>query len=286
MTNGLIPKPKMYIKLLGGKIMKKHVSLFLALALISVLLISSFGVINAATVLKVGASPVPHVAILESVKPILAKQGITLKIIEFQDYVQPNLALAEGELDANFFQHLPYLNQFCKDRKLDLTSIAQVHVEPIGVYSKKIKSLKDLKDKSIVAIPNDPTNEGRALLLLQQAKLIELRKEAGLTATDLDIVKNPKNLQFKALEAAQLPRVLADVDIAVINTNYALTINLVPTKDALFIEGKESPYANILVVRTKDKTNPALVKLAKALNSPTVKAFILKTYKGSIVPAF
>lgn len=266
--------------------MKKHISVLLVIALLGILLIGSLSTLNAATVLKVGASPTPHVPILEAVKPLLAKEGITLKIIEFQDYVQPNLALAEGELDANFFQHLPYLNQFCKDRKLDLTAIAKVHVEPIGVYSKKIKSLKQLKEKSIVAIPNDPTNGGRALLLLQQAKLIELRKGAGLAATELDIVKNPKKLQFKALEAAQLPRVLADVDIAVINTNYALTINLVPTKDALFIEGRESPYANILVVRTKDKNNPALLKLAKALNSKTVKNFILKTYKGSIVPAF
>lgn len=266
--------------------MKKHVLSILTVTLILITLFGSLGVINAATVLKVGASPVPHVAILESIKPELAKEGITLKIIEFQDYVQPNLALAEGELDANFFQHIPYLNQFCKDRKLDLTYIAKVHIEPIGVYSKKIKALKELKDKSIVAIPNDPTNGGRALLLLQQAKLIELKKDAGLSATELDIAKNPKNLQFKALEAAQLPRVLADVDIAVINTNYALTINLVPTKDALFIEGSESPYANILAIRAKDKNNPALLKLAKALNSKTVKDFILKEYKGSIVPAF
>lgn len=257
-----------------------------SLVLISIVSLSSFGFINAAAVLKVGASPTPHVGILESIEPQLAKEGITLKIIEFQDYVQPNLALAEGELDANFFQHIPYLNQFSKDRKLDLTYIAKVHIEPIGVYSKKIKSLKELKDKAIVAIPNDPTNGGRALLLLQQAKLIELRQDAGLSATELDIAKNPKGLQFKALEAAQLPRVLDDVDIAVINTNYALTINLVPTKDALFIEGSESPYANILAVRAKDKTNPSLLKLAQALNSQTVKDYLIKTYKGSIVPAF
>ncbi|HEY8465121.1 MAG TPA: MetQ/NlpA family ABC transporter substrate-binding protein [Bacillota bacterium] len=266
--------------------MKKHLSLLLGALLIAAILTSGFSVSNAATVLKVGASPTPHVGILESIKPQLAKAGITLKIIEFQDYVQPNLALAEGELDANFFQHIPYLEQFCKDRKLDLTYIAKVHIEPIGIYSKKIKSLKNLKNEAIVAIPNDPTNGGRALLLLQQAKLIELRKGAGLTATDLDIVKNPKKLQIKALEAAQLPRVLADVDIAVINTNYALTINLIPARDALFIEGRESPYANVLAVRTKDKNKPALQKLAKALNSKTVKDYLLKTYQGSIVPAF
>jgi D-methionine transport system substrate-binding protein len=266
--------------------MNKRVSSILIIALIGIALISGFGAINAATVLKVGASPTPHVGILEAVQPQLAKEGITLKIIEFQDYVQPNLALAEGELDANFFQHIPYLEQFCKDRKLDLTYIAKVHIEPIGIYSKKIKSLKKLKSRAIVAIPNDPTNGGRALLLLQQAKLIKLRKGAGLAATELDVVKNPKNLQFKALEAAQLPRVLADVDLAVINTNYALTINLVPTKDALFIEGRESPYANVLAVRTKDKNKAALLKLAKALNSKTVKDYLVKTFKGSIVPAF
>lgn len=266
--------------------MRKQLSLIITAVLIGILLLSGLNGINAATILKVGASPTPHVPILEAITNQLTQQGITLKIIEFQDYIQPNLALAEGELDANFFQHVPYLDQFCKDRKLDLTYIAKVHIEPIGVYSKKIKSLNDLKEKSVVAIPNDPTNGGRALLLLQQAKLIELHKDAGLSATELDIVKNPKKLQVKALEAAQLPRVLADVDIAVINTNYALTINLVPTKDALFIEGSESPYANILAVRTKDKNNPALLKLANALNSQTVKDFIMKEYKGSIVPAF
>lgn len=265
--------------------MKKHFSISLIFVLVSIL-ISNFGFVNAATILKIGASPTPHAQILELIKPQLAKEGITLQIIQFQDYVQPNLALAEGQLDANYFQHIPYLNQFSKERKLDLTYIAKIHIEPIGVYSKKINSLNDLKNKAIVAIPNDPTNGGRALLLLQRAKLIELRKEAGLSATELDIVQNPKGLQFKALEAAQLPRVLTDVDIAVINTNYALSANLVPTKDALFIENSESPYVNILAVRTGDKNNPALLKLAKALNSDLVKEYIEKTYKGSIVPAF
>ncbi len=264
---------------------KKFTSLFV-LALAVLVLAGSFALVSAATVLKVGASPTPHAQILEQIKPLLAKEGITLQIIEFQDYVQPNIALAQGELDANYFQHIPYLTQFCKDHNLDLTYIAKVHIEPLGVYSSKIKSLNQLKDKAIVAIPNDPTNGGRALLLLQRAKLIELRKDAGLSATELDVAKNPKNLQFKALEAAQLPRALADVDIAVINTNYALSAKLVPTKDALFIENSESPYANVLAVRTKDKNDPALQKLAKALTSPTVKNYIEKTYQGSIVPTF
>ncbi|HHV62535.1 MAG TPA: MetQ/NlpA family ABC transporter substrate-binding protein [Firmicutes bacterium] len=240
----------------------------------------------ASTVLKVGASPTPHAQILELIKPILAKEGITLQIIEFQDYVQPNLALAEGELDANYFQHIPYLEQFCRDHNLDLTYIAKVHIEPMGIYSRKIKSLKQLRNRAVVAIPNDPTNGGRALLLLQRAGLIELREGAGLSATELDIAKNPKGLQIRPLEAAQLPRALADVDIAVINTNYALPAKLVPTRDALFMEDSESPYVNVLAVRTRDKNNPALQKLARALTSNTVKDYILKNYKGDIVPAF
>ena len=264
--------------------MKKHILVILSLVLLVGILAAGQG--SAATVLKVGASPTPHAQILELIKPQLEKEGITLQIVEFQDYVQPNLALAEGELDANYFQHVPYLNQFAKDHNLDLTYIAKVHIEPMGVYSRKIKSLKELSDKAIVAIPNDPTNGGRALLLLQQAKLITLRKDAGLTATELDIAKNPKHLQIKPLEAAELPRALEDVDAAVINTNYALLAKLVPTKDALVMEGSQSPYANILAVRTKDKNNPALKKLAKALTSKVVKDYLLETYKGSIVPAF
>lgn len=238
------------------------------------------------TVLKVGASPTPHAEILAEIKPLLAQDGIELEIIEFQDYVQPNLALAEGELDANFFQHVPYLEQFAQDHRLAITYIAKVHIEPMGVYSRKIKSLSELRDRAVIAIPNDPTNCGRALLLLEQAKLIELKKGVGLTATELDIAKNPKNLQVKPLEAAQLPRVLDEVDLAVINTNYALPAQLVPTRDALFIEGSESPYANILAVREEDKDDPALQKLAQALNSDVVKAYLLENYQGDIVPAF
>ncbi len=266
--------------------MKKRWLLVLSLVLLVGLLGLSSLFSAAAKVLKVGASPTPHAGILEVVKPLLAQEGIELQIIEFQDYVQPNLALAEGELDANFFQHIPYLEQFAKDHRLALTYIAKVHIEPMGAYSKKIKSLAELKDRSVIAVPNDPTNCGRALLLLEQAGLIELRKDAGLTATELDIAKNPKRLQIKPLEAAQLPRVLSEVDLAVINTNYALPAQLVPTRDALIIEGSESPYANVLAVREKDKNDPALQKLAKALNSSVVKEYLLKNYQGDIVPAF
>jgi D-methionine transport system substrate-binding protein len=264
--------------------MKKKNLLLVLLLLVG--LIGNQALISASTTLKVGASPTPHAAILEEIKPLLAKEGIDLKIIEFQDYVQPNLALAEGELDANFFQHIPYLEQFSKDHRLSLTYIAKVHIEPMGIYSKKIKSLAEIQKKAVVAVPNDPTNCGRALLLLERAKLIELRKGAGLSATELDIVKNPKSLQVKPLEAAQLPRILADVDLAVINTNYALPAKLVPTKDALFIEGSESPYANVLAVKEQDKNNPALQKLAKALNSDLIREYLQKNYQGDIVPAF
>lgn len=236
--------------------------------------------------LKVGATPVPHAEILEQVKPILAAKGISLEIIEFTDYVTPNLALADGDIDANFFQHIPYLEQFARDRRLDITYIAKVHIEPMGAYSKKIKNIKDLRDKARVGIPNDPTNGGRALLLLQRAGLITLDKNAGITATKFDITTNPKNLQIVELEAAQLPRSLDDLDLAVINSNFALEAKLVPTRDALFIEDSHSPYVNVLAVRTGDKNNPALKELARALTSQQVAAFINKTYPGSVVPAF
>lgn len=240
----------------------------------------------ARTVLKVGATAVPHAEILNFVKPLLATEGIDLQIIEFQDYVQPNLALADGELDANYFQHIPYLETFSKDHHLDLTYIAKIHIEPMGVYSRKIKDLKQLRDGAQIGIPNDPTNGGRALLLLQAAGLIKLRAGAGISATPFDIASNPKHLVIRELEAAQLPRALPDLDAAVINTNYALQAGLVPTKDALVIENAQSPYVNVLAVRTRDKNNPALLKLAAALQRPEVRQFILEKYKGAVVPVF
>lgn len=235
--------------------------------------------------LKVGVSPVPHAEILNVVKPLLEKDGIELEIIEFTDYIQPNLQLAEKDLDANYFQHIPYLEDFSKEHNLDLTYIAKVHIEPMGIYSKKIKDLKELKNGAAVAIPNDPTNGGRALLLLQSADLIKLKDDAGISATVADIVENPKKLKIEELEAATLPRVLEDFDAAVINTNYALEAKLVPTKDALYIESSDSPYVNVLAVR-KDDNRPELQKLAEALNSPEVKNFIEEQYKGAVVPAF
>lgn len=256
----------------------------LAIAVLLVAMVSP--VAGAATTIKVGASPVPHAEILKVVQPILAKEGIDLRIIEFTDYVRPNLALADGELDANFFQHVPYLEAFAADRRLNLTWTVKVHVEPMGVYSRKVKNLSALRQGAIVSIPNDPTNGGRALLLLQRAGLIKLKAGAGLQATVFDVVENPKKLSFRELEAAQLPRALPDVDAAVINTNFALEGGLEPLKDAIFIEDAESPYANVLAVRSADKGNAAIAKLGKALQSAAVKEFINKQYKGAVVPAF
>ena len=228
------------------------------------------------TVLKVGATAVPHAEILDQIKPELAKEGVDLQIIEFNDYVQPNLALNDGELDANFFQHQPYLD----------VSAGGVHIEPMGIYSKKVKALDELKDGALVAIPNDPTNGGRALILMAKAGIITLKDNNDIKATVQDVVANPKNIQFQEVEAAQLPRVLDDVDAAVINTNYAMQAGFVPASDALIIEDSTSPYVNIVAVREGDQEKPAIQKLMKALKSEAVKKFIEEKYKGAVVPAF
>lgn len=237
-------------------------------------------------VLKIGATPVPHAEILDFIKPLLEKENIILEIIEFQDYVQPNTALADKELDANFFQHKPYLDNFIKERSLDLVSAANVHVEPLGLYSKTVRNISELKEGSTIAIPNDATNAARALLLLQSNGLIKLRDGVGIEATEKDIAENPKNIKIQPAEAAQLPRILEDVEAAVINTNFALPANLNPTKDALIIEGKDSPYANIVVVRGGDENRPEIQKLVEVLNSDDVKKFLEEKYEGAIVPAF
>ncbi|MGE7614900.1 MetQ/NlpA family ABC transporter substrate-binding protein [Paenibacillus sp. NPDC101420] len=236
--------------------------------------------------LVVGASPVPHAEILKAIAPLLEAQGITLEIKEFTDYVQPNVQLSEKTLDANFFQHQPYLDDQNQKNGSDLVSVTAVHVEPFGAYSKKIKSIDELADGAKVAIPNDATNGGRALILLAKNGLISLKDDTNITSTQADITENKKNLKIIELDAAMLGRQLDEVDLALINTNYALEANLVPTKDALFIEGTDSPYANILVARPDNKDSDAIKKLAAALNSPEAKAFIEEQYKGSIIPAF
>ena len=236
--------------------------------------------------LSVAASPVPHAEILEFVKPALAKEGVNLKVKVFTDYIQPNVQVAEKRLDANFFQHQPYLDEFNKAKGTHLVSVAAVHLEPLGAYSSKYKKLDELKDGSTVVIPNDATNGGRALLLLDKAGLIKLNDSTNILSTVKDITANPKNLKFRELEAATIPRVLTQVDLALINTNYALEAKLNPEKDALVIEGSDSPYVNILVARPDDKESADMQKLVAALHTPEVKAFILEKYKGAIVPAF
>ncbi len=236
--------------------------------------------------LKVGATSVPHAEILEFVKPTLAKQGITLEIVEYNDYVQPNLQLADGELDANYFQHVPYLEDFCASRKLDLVWVAKIHIEPMGIYSNRVKSLSELKDGDKIGIPNDATNGGRALALLEKAGLIKLKEGLGVKATVQDIVENPRNFRIVEIEAPMLPRVLPDLTVAVINGNFAIQAGLQPTKDALFLESGDSPFANVLVVRKGDEKRKDIQELAKALQSHDVRKFIEEKYKGAVIPAF
>ncbi len=268
----------------------KKLALILMLCLTAVFAFAGCGGEKAApaasNTLKVGATPVPHAEILNIVKPMLEKEGVKLEIVEMTDYVQPNMALADKELDANFFQHKPYLDKFIAERNLNLVSLAPIHIEPMGIYTKKIKNLAELPEGAIVAIPNDPTNGGRALLLLAKQGVITLKDGVTITATVTDIVSNPKNIQISELEAPQLPRVLDDVSIAIINTNFAMEADLIPTRDAIAMEDKDSPYANIVAVRKGDESRPEIQKLHKALTSPEVKKFIEEKYKGAIAPTF
>ncbi|MBR4004703.1 MAG: MetQ/NlpA family ABC transporter substrate-binding protein [Treponema sp.] len=266
--------------------MKKIIATVLGAAL-------ALSAVSAQTVLKVGATPSPHAEILNLVKDDLKAQGIDLKVVEFTDYVTPNEALNSGDIDANYFQHLPYLESFNKDRNFNLVNAGGIHIEPLALYSgtkkgaKKYAKLADLKAKSKIAIPNDPTNEGRALLLLQSAGLITLKANAGLTATTKDIATNPKKLKFVEVEAASLPRVLADVDAAVINGNYALDAGLSASKDGLFVEGADSPYVNIIAVKKGKENDPAIQALVNALKSDKVKNWIKAKYpNGDVVAVF
>ena len=236
--------------------------------------------------IKVGVTAGPHAQILEQVKKAAAKDGLAIQVVEFSDYVQPNAALAAGDLDANSYQHKPYLDQQVADRGYKFSSVASTVTFPIGIYSKKVKKLTDLKPGARVGIPNDPTNGGRVLLLLQDKGLIKLKANAGLKATPLDVADNPKKLRFVELDAAQLPRSLDDLDAAAVNTNYALTAGLNPSKDAIVVEGPKGPYANLLVVRTADQNQPWVAKFVKAYRSPEVREFIKTEFKGSIVADF
>lgn len=240
-------------------------------------------------VLKVGASPTPHAEILEQVKSLLSAEGIDLQVTEYDDYVIPNTAVDSGELDANFFQHLPYLEDFNKENGTDLVSVAAIHFEPLAIYPGRSASLDKLTKGSIVAVPNDATNEARALLLLQQEGLLKLDAKAGISATINDIVENPLGLEFVEVEAAAVPRQLADVDIAVINGNYALDAGL-SGDDVLAKEAADSlaaeTYANIVVVKAGNEDSEAVKALVKALQSDAIRSYIEKTYKGAVVPVF
>ena len=236
-----------------------------------------------AKVVKIGVSPEPHQKLVELVKDDLEKDGVKLEIVTFTDYVQPNLALESKELDLNFFQHVPYLNEFNEKNKTNIVSLGNVHVEPMGLY---LNNASEIKDGAEIAIPNDPSNGARALILLDKNGVIKLKDNANILSGVKDIVENSKNIKFTEVEAAQLPRVVKEVDGAVINGNYAIEAGLNPVKDAKFLEGKESPYANILAVRAGEEQNELYKKVLKALQSAKVKEYIEKNYNGAVIPAF
>jgi len=279
--------------------MKKHTAKIILLVLSLCLLLTTLSACSQKTespapvektpiVIKVGATPVPHAEILEQIKPLLAEKNISLKIVEFTDYVLPNLALQDGDIDANFFQHVPYLNYFNESNKTNLVAIQAVHFEPLGIYPGKTASIEALQEGATIAVPNDATNEARALLLLQSLNLITLKSDVGLTATPNDIVSNPLKLKFTELEAVYLTTALPDVDLAVINGNYALEAKIIDT--LLACEDKDSEaattYANVLVVKAGNEKKPELLALAEALTSDTVKTFIEKTYHNTVIAVF
>ena len=244
----------------------------------------------AGTTLKVAASPTPHAEILNAAKDILAEQGIDLEVIEFTEYVQPNLVTESGEVDANYFQHKPYLDGFNVKQGTHLVSVGPVHYEPLGIYPGKSDDLANIADGATIAVPNDTTNEARALQLLATQGLITVRDDAGLTATINDITENPHNIKFEEIEAAQLPRTVQDVDFAVINGNYALAAGFSVKNDALATEDASSEaaqtYANILAVKEGRENDPAIQALYAALTSDKVKDYINSTYDGAVVPIF
>ncbi len=236
--------------------------------------------------IKVGVTAGEHAQIMEKVAEIAAKKGLNIEIIEFSDYVVPNQALSDGDLNANSFQHQPYLDNQIADRGFDIVSVGTTITTPMGVYSKKVKSLDELADGATVAIPNDPTNGGRALLVLASKGLIKVDESKGLKVGPADVTENPKNIEFAELDAAQLPRSLDDVDAAVINTNYALEAGLHPKKDAIAIEGEKSPYANVIAVRSADKDASWVKTLVESYHDDSIKAFINNTIKGALIPSF
>lgn len=236
--------------------------------------------------IKLGVTGGPHEEIAEVVKQVAAKEGLEIKLVSFSDFTLPNAALSAGDLDANSFQHQPYLDQQVKDKKYQIVSIAKNFIFPIGIYSNRIKHLNELKEKSTIAIPNDPTNGGRALLLLQREKIITLKPNTGFTPMPFDIQYNPKKIKFIEVDAARITKMLSDVDAAAINTDYAVLSNMNPEKDALVREAFDNPYANVIAVNKKDVEAPWVKKLIQAYQSQAVKDFLEKKYKGQLIPAF
>ena len=274
----------------------KTAAAVIAAATIATFALSGCGSSSAASseddkTITVAASPTPHAEILnEAVKPLLEKDGYQLEVKEFTDYVQPNTATEDGEVDANYFQHKPYLDDFNKEKGTHLVSVAAVHFEPFGLYPGKTASLDDLPDGAVVAVPNDATNEARALLLLQSAGLIELKDPEDIASTTKDITSNPKHLQFKELEAAVVPTVIKDVDIAALNGNYAIQAGFDPSADSLYSEQAgdlaADTYANILVVKEGNEDTAKTKELKKALLSSDVRDYIESNYKGAVLPVF
>jgi D-methionine transport system substrate-binding protein len=263
--------------------MQRRFILKLAAVLGATTLLAATNAAYAEDTIKVGVTGGPHAQLMEVVKGVAAKNGLNITIVEFADYVQPNAALASGDLDANSYQHDPYLQAQVKDRGYRLIRVADTVTFPMGIYSKKVKSLSGLQPGAKIAVPNDPTNGGRALLLLQKQGLIKLRADAGLKATPLDIVDNPKKLKIIELDAAQIPRSLGDVDAAAINTNFAMEAGLKPKQDAIAIEDPNGPYVNIIAIREADRNKPWVAKLIAAYHSPEVKQYIDNKYGGAVI---
>ncbi|MGB6105183.1 MAG: MetQ/NlpA family ABC transporter substrate-binding protein [Pusillimonas sp.] len=266
--------------------MQKRNFLLAAMLAVSALAFSSPAAWAQDKPIRLGVTPGPHAQIAEAVKKAGAKEGLAIEVIEFSDFIQPNSALVAGDLDANAYQHHPYLDQQVADRGYKLMAAANTVILPIGLYSKRVKSLDALKEGASIGIPNDPTNGGRALLLLQDLGLIKLSPAAGIKATPLDVVENPRKLKLRELDAAQLVHALDDLDAAIINTSYAIAAKLNPTKDAIARESTESPYTNLIAVRVADKDKPWVTRLVKAYQSEDVRQFIETQFQGSIIPAF
>ena len=237
--------------------------------------------------IRIVATTTPHAEVLEYIAPDLLERGVEIEIIDAPDYNMPNRALAAKEADANYFQHVPYLTQQIQDFDYKIESLVGVHIEPMGFYSKKIKSLDELRDGAVISVPNDPSNEARALVILHNNKIIELDNPKNTQATIINIVSNPKNIQFQEIDAAMLSRTLDDVDGSIINSNYAMEADLVPTKDAIVIESaQDNPYVNLVAIRSEDVGKPEFQILKEVITSDKVRQFLLDKYEGAVVPAF